>query len=107
MKIYLIIIFLMNITNTFGATPKSNSRKAIRKALRDADPCKLNLSWGHGAAPRVESDLNRKNIKGRSIFQGCGVGAHGDIRIRLSSFIIYLELPNENYENGDNSIFFI
>ena len=80
MKFILIIFTLFNLGSDFSNNAKANSRKAKRRALTQSDPCKLNLSWGHGSSSRVESDLNRKKIKGKSIFQGCGVGGQGDIK---------------------------
>ncbi len=43
------------------------------------DDCRLNLSWGHGGAGNVYERHAKLKVKGRSIFQGCGVGGSGSI----------------------------
>ena len=68
---YLILMGYLLITSNFcGATALSE----------ETNPCIINLSWGHGGAARVRRDQRRMEVKGKSIFQGCGVGSSGDIK---------------------------
>ena len=48
-----------------------------------SDSCIINLSWGHGGAGNVWQRHRLLNVKGRSIYQGCGVGGSGDIKYQV------------------------
>ena len=70
----LLTIFAITLTTTHAqAAPTLSS-------LRNADSCKINLSWGRGGAPNVKREIRKQGLEGRTMYQGCGVDAHGDIQ---------------------------
>ena len=73
MRSLITIIALTLIATHAHANPSLSS-------LRNADSCKINLSWGHGGAANVKKEIRKQGLEGRTMYQGCGVDADGDIQ---------------------------
>ena len=71
--------FLITIIALTLSTTNAQARPSL-SSLRNADSCKINLSWGHGGAPNVKKEIRKQKLEGRTIYQGCGVEADGDIQ---------------------------
>ena len=55
----------------------------ISSGFAVSESCTLNLLWGHGGAGNVQERIRALGIKGRNIYQGCGVGGSGNIKYQV------------------------